>query len=152
MNTAISHGTVFSYRHIYRKHISWRQLKLRPSTISGRTRVYSLAFSCKQMRRSSIQRRTTSELVMRKLGDFSFNEKCRVNRLRTNFGEKPSKCSETDDCSICVREKAWEQMWVEPKESKDVASSPRIWSCFEILHIGCHVPCCCIMRQLFEYR
>ena len=32
------------------------------------------------------------------------------------------------------------------------ASAPRIWSCFEILHIGCHVPCYCIMRQLFEYR
>jgi hypothetical protein len=36
----------------------------------------------------------------------SSNEKCHVNRLRTNFDENPSKCSETDDCSICVREKS----------------------------------------------
>jgi hypothetical protein len=31
--------------------------------------------------------------------------KCRVNRLGTNFKKNPSKCSETDDCYICVRKK-----------------------------------------------
>ena len=52
---------IYIHTHTHSKHISWRQLKLKSSTISGRNRVYSLAFSYKQMQRSSLQTRTISE-------------------------------------------------------------------------------------------
>lgn len=79
----------FQYRHVYSKHISWRQLKLNRSTVSARTRVYSLAFSRKQMQRSSIQRRTTSENLYAQTRRFQLQWKTSCKQTQNEFRWEP---------------------------------------------------------------